>query len=109
MDHQHAPLLLTPARQCPSARPLDPPPPELTKSRNSASHSQQVLPLVSFQGRCASSWAFAAAAALESRLMIGTGTNTTSALSAQHIMVRRLGGWWGDALPAGVSHAATVH
>ncbi|PRW44493.1 senescence-specific cysteine protease SAG39-like [Chlorella sorokiniana] len=44
----------------------------------------RVLPQVSFQGQC--SWAFAAASALESRFMIGTGTNTSAALSAQHIM-----------------------
>ncbi|PRW44397.1 ervatamin-B-like isoform X2 [Chlorella sorokiniana] len=46
----------------------------------------RVLPQVSFQGQCASSWAFAAASALESRLMIGASSNTTAALSAQHIM-----------------------
>lgn len=39
-----------------------------------------------FQRQCGSSWAFAAAAALESRLMIGAGANTTAALSPQHIM-----------------------
>lgn len=62
---------------------------------------QQVLPQVAFQAECASSYAFAVAAALESKLMIQSGANATAtaALSAQYIMVRaggaaaRAGGW----------------
>ena len=98
----------SPARQCPLPLPL-------AHHRHLSSlspcplpsYSKQVLPQVSFQGQCASSWAFAAAAALESRLMIGTGTNTTAVLSAQHIMVRRLGGWvgvMGQRLESGMLH-----
>ncbi|KAL4420529.1 hypothetical protein ABPG75_010185 [Micractinium tetrahymenae] len=45
----------------------------------------KVLP-AGFQAACGSSWAFAAAAALESKLMIDTQTNATAALSTQHIM-----------------------
>ncbi|KAL4420468.1 hypothetical protein ABPG75_010124 [Micractinium tetrahymenae] len=45
----------------------------------------KVLP-AGFQAACGSSWAFAAAAALESKLMIDTQANTTAALSPQHIM-----------------------
>ena len=49
----------------------------------------KVLPATGFQAECASSWAFATAAALESSLLIAAATNTTAPLSAQHIMVRR--------------------
>ena len=51
----------------------------------------QVLPTAGFQAACGSSWAFAAAGALESKLMIDSQTNTTAALSAEHIMVRGAG------------------
>ena len=58
----------------------------------------QVLSTVGFQAQCGSSWAFAVAAALESKLLIGTNTNSTAALSPQHIMVSaREGGMAGRA------------
>ena len=47
----------------------------------------KVLPAPGFQAACGSSWAFAAAGALESKLMIDSKLNTTAALSPQHIMV----------------------
>ncbi len=73
---------------------LCPCPPLLTSALPLPSYTnEQVLPQVSFQGQCASSWAFAAAAALESKLLIGAAANTTAAPSAQHIMVSQ-GGWW---------------
>ena len=80
----------SPARQCSSPQPFAHQHLSSQSPCPLPSRSKQVLPQVSFQGQCASSWAFAAAAALESRLMIGAGTNTTAVLSAQHIMVRRM-------------------
>ncbi|PSC71844.1 cysteine endopeptidase [Micractinium conductrix] len=46
----------------------------------------KVLPAPGFQAACGSSWAFAAAGALESKLMIDSKLNTTAALSPQNIM-----------------------
>ena len=51
----------------------------------------KVLPAPGFQAACGSSWAFAAAGALESKLMIDSKLNTTAALSPQHIMVSSRG------------------
>ena len=51
----------------------------------------KVLPAPGFQAACGSSWAFAAAGALESKLMIGSKLATTAALSPQHIMVSSRG------------------
>ena len=51
----------------------------------------KVLPAPGFQAACGSSWAFAAAGALESKLMIDSKLNTTAALSPQNIMVSSRG------------------
>lgn len=104
-DEFAATVLMPTAAAQPAASPSSPSSRKLLIAGNGApkpaaypatlSWAAKVLPGVGMQRQCGSSWAFAAAEAMESKLMIGANLSTTAALSPQHIMVSRwaLRGW----------------